>query len=61
MEIAKHYASFLSLWKKTNAWINIFLCNQSALKNLRDEAVKKLAENRIAQREEDYKHGYIEM
>lgn len=44
-----------------NAWINIFLCNQSALKNLRDEAVKKLAENRIAQREEDYKHGYIEM
>ena len=42
-----------------NAWINIFLCNQSALKNLRDEAVKKLAENRIAQNEEDYKRGYI--
>ena len=42
-----------------NTWINIFLCNQSALKNLRDEAVKKLAENRIAQKEEDYKRGYI--
>ena len=42
-------------------WLNIFLCNHSALKELRDETVKKLAENRIAQREEDYKHGYIEM
>lgn len=43
-----------------DAWLNIFLCNHSALKELRDEAVKKLAENRIAQREEDYKRGYIE-
>ena len=44
-----------------NTWLDIFLCNHSALKELRDEAVKKLAENRIAQREEDYKRGYIEM
>lgn len=44
-----------------DAWLNIFLCNHSALKELRDEVVKKLAENRIAQREEDYKRGYIEM
>lgn len=44
-----------------DAWLNIFLCNHSTLKELRDEAVKKLAENRIAQREEDYKRGYIEM
>lgn len=44
-----------------DAWLNIFLCNHSALKELRDAAIKKLAENRIAQREEDYKRGYIEM
>lgn len=44
-----------------DAWLNIFLCNHSALKELRDEAVKKLAENRITQREEDCKRGYIEM
>ena len=42
-----------------NAWLNIFLCDQSSLKKLRDEAVEKLAENRIAQKEEDYKRGYI--
>ena len=42
-----------------NAWLYIFLCDQSSLKNLKDEAVKKLAENRIAEREEDYKRGYI--
>jgi hypothetical protein len=35
------------------------LCDQASLKNLRDKAVKKLAENRIAQNEEDYKRGYI--
>lgn len=44
-----------------DAWLNIFLCNHSALKELRDESVKKLAENRMAQREEDYKRGYIEI
>lgn len=44
-----------------NTWLDIFLCDQASLKNLRDETVKKLAENRIAQREEDYKRGYIEM
>lgn len=42
-----------------DAWLNIFLCNHSALKELRDKAVKKLAENRIAQNEKDYKRGYI--
>lgn len=40
-------------------WLDIFLCDQVSLKNLRDKAVKKLAENRIAQNEEDYKRGYI--
>lgn len=44
-----------------NTWLDIFLCDQASLKNLRDKAVKKLAENRIAQNEEDYKRGYIEM
>ena len=53
---------FSELMEENNdAWLNIFLCNHSALKELRDEVVKKLAENRIAQREEDYKRGYIEM
>lgn len=42
-----------------NTWLDIFLCDQASLKNLRDKAVKKLAENRIAQNEEDYKRGYI--
>lgn len=42
-----------------NTWLDIFLCGQASLKNLRDKAVKKLAENRIAQNEKDYKRGYI--
>ena len=42
-----------------NTWLDIFLRDQASLKNLRDKAVKKLAENRIAQNEEDYKRGYI--
>lgn len=42
-----------------NTWLDIFLRDQASLKNLRDKAVKKLAENRIAQKEEDYKRGYI--
>lgn len=42
-----------------NTWLDIFLCDQASLKNLRDKVVKKLAENRIAQNEKDYKRGYI--
>lgn len=57
----EQYDAYERAVENDDAWLNIFLCNHSALKELRDEAVKKLAENRIAQREEDYKHGYIEM